>query len=91
MIRIVTTAAVLGMVLMATAANSAEIVVQIAGKSPAEIRTAIARAAHEACTSTQSSDYLSPFISDTCVRDTIADAMSKIRASETAMNTRSGN
>jgi redox-regulated HSP33 family molecular chaperone len=91
MIRTTTAAAALALAFLATSANAADIVVQTAGKSPAEIRTAIAEAAHKACVRAYANDYLSVYKTDTCVADTIADAMGKVKTVETAMNTRGSN
>lgn len=93
MIRIVTaaTTAVLGLAFMASAANAADIVVSTAGKSPAEVRAAVEKAAHDVCALSRPNDVLSPYTPDTCVSDTIVYAMFKVPPTETAMNTRTPN
>jgi hypothetical protein len=86
MTRIIAT--VLGVAFLATSANAADFAVQTAGKSPAEVRAAVVEAARKACASAYGNDYLPVYISKSCVSDTVADAMSHVKSTELAMNTR---
>jgi hypothetical protein len=72
---------------MATWANAADITIQTADKSPAQIRAAITDAAHKVCARAYWDNSLSVYKRESCVEDTMAEAMSQVRSTETAMNT----
>jgi hypothetical protein len=83
-----TIAIALGAAFMAASANAADITVQTAGKSPAQIRADISDAAYKACARAYADDALSVYKRGSCAYETYQAAMSQVTATQTAMNTR---
>jgi hypothetical protein len=83
-----TIAIALGLALVAASANAADITVQTAGKTPAQIRADISDAANKACARAYADDNLSVYKRSSCVYETYQAAMAQVPSTQTAMNTR---
>ena len=75
-----TAAAILSVAFLATAANAAEIKVSTLDKSPTQVRAAVGDAAFKACKQAYADDVFAVYERDSCVRDSVADALAKANA-----------
>ena len=76
------TSLVLGLALLATSVSAAEIKVSTQNKSVNEVRVAVSDAAFKACKQAYADDLFAVYERDTCVRDSVASALSKADTNE---------
>jgi hypothetical protein len=85
MIRI-TTAALLGLALVAGSAQAQDYKVNVVDKSPAQIKAAITSAARKACRDAYEGDWFSPYVQQDCVRETVQKADAELSGAAVAQS-----
>lgn len=75
---------VLGAAMIAGAANAAEVRVNTAGLTAAQVRSAIASASFQACKEAYKGDIFADFERDGCVDNTYRASLAKLKETQTA-------
>lgn len=79
-----TAAALLSVAFLATAANAAEVKVSTLDKSPTQVRAAVGDAAFKACKQAYAEDVFAIYERESCVRDSVADALAQTNSAVAA-------